>query len=647
MEAGSELGSSGWSPEWHFIAGLADLSLQPTPSEPAWKWASENVWLDEKQTATPMFYDPELTPWAKEWHMIPLQHDVREILIMKSSRSGASEAWLNVLRWMPEHWPGNALFAINSREKAKEVSKKRIHSTLQRTAGAQLTENPDDLATLMISLKNMDIIVSGSGSAGPFMEAWYRLILMDELENHQQDQETTTYDRAKSRQATVPDGKIVAMSKPELAGGIIDLNYIRGTQEKWLVPCPRCEQRIELLTSFLRFDHCKDLLTWDLARVMRETYYQCQLCGGKIEEKEKRAMVAEGLWTPTDAAQRRRPPSGNVVAAEPGVRSFHISDLYSPFDAVSWGFLGKEYLSAYVIEPTESRKKYFRTNHEGWPWEAQEHSVNEDAVLALRGGIIEEKEDGRREVIGVPFELCYVDGEAHSTFPFRPKLLTITADRQKDCIKFWVFAWLGDGQGFLIDCGAVPGDAEFLQLRERPYYIEGFEDWPVYIFSGLIDCGYQTMDVYRLCLAAQELGWELHPSRGSGWNSNFHTKTINFKTDYCDQRQIVVREFFDHRVKSDFYLGKIGRRSDPRMWLPRNVPPAVVSELRAERFQTITVNGRPQQKWIHDAAKYGPNDYGDIGKQQYIIYQELKEDLATLPLLPEIPEKNAEATSAN
>lgn len=640
----TELGS----PEHRFLVELVDSCFQPTPTEPVWKWASTHVWLDEKQTATPMFYDPELTPWAKEWHQIPLQYDVREVIIMKSSRSGASEAWFNVLRWMPDHWPGNALVAINSRDKAKEVSKKRIIPTLGRAAGAQITANPDDVATLAISLKNMDIIVSGSGSAGPFMEAWYRLVILDELENHLQgSQETTTYDRAKSRQATVPDGKIVGLSKPELAGGIIDLNYIRGTQEKWQVPCPRCERRIELLTSFLRFDHCKDLLQWDLTRVLTETYYQCQICGGKIEEKEKRAMVSEGIWVPTLGAERRRPPSGNAVAAEPGVRSFHISDLYSPFAAVSWGFLAKEYLSAYVIEPNEARKKYFRTNHEGWPWEPQEHSIGEDALLALRGGIVEEKEDGRREVIGVPYELCYVDGQLHGTIPFRPKILTITADKQQGCIKCFVFAWLGDGQAFLVDIIIVASDEEFLQLRLRPYYVEGFEDHPIYIFSGLIDCGYQTMDVYRLCLAAQDLGWEIHPSRGSGWHSNFTTKTINFRTDYCDQRTIIVRDFFDHRVKSDFYLGKIGRRSHPRLWFPNNVPPSVLAELRAERLVNVTINGRPKQQWMHDLNKHGPNDLGDAGKQQYIIHQEIAEDLADLPSLPEIEEKKSQEPTVN
>lgn len=623
--------------ERDFIVDLASNCFAPTPTEPCWQWAKENVWLGEKETATPGFYEPADTPWAKEWHTLPLDPEIREVLIMKSSRSGATEAWLNVLRWMPKHWPGNALFAINSEKKAKEVSKKRIHTHLA-LAGAQLSSNPDDLATLMISLRNMDIVVSGSGSSGPFMEAWYRLIILDELENHLQDQDTTTYDRAKSRQATVPDGKLVAMSKPELAGGIIDLNYIRGTQEKWMVPCPRCERRIELLLPFLTFGHCKDLASgWDLVRVMAETYYQCQLCGGKIEEKEKRAMVNEGIWIPTPVAERRKPPSGNIVAVEPGVRSFHISDFYSLFPAVNWGFLAKEYITSYLIEPNETRKKYFRLNHEGLPWDTQELSINEDAILALKGGIVEQKGD-RKVVIGKAFETAYKDHELHMPLPFRPKILTFTADKQDDDIyKFGVVAWKGDGQAFLIDFGRLHGDDHVLSMRERPYYVEGFDE-PVFIFSGLVDAGNWQTDVYRLCHRAQDLGWELHPSRGSGWTSEFEGKTIMYKLDLCDQRPIYVRKFIDHRIKNDLYIGKIAKRSEPRFWLPDNVTPEFCSELRAERLTPQTSNGRTVQRWIHDKSKYGANDFGDMLKQHYVIYQEIAEELPLLPDLPYLPE---------
>lgn len=621
------------TPERSFLNTLADSCFRTRNTQPGWQWAAENVWLSSKMSPQPKLYDPEQTPWAKEWHQIPVQPGVREAWVMKCSRSSFTEAGLNVIRWMPEHWPGNVLFAINSREEAKKVSKTRLKESLKESAGAKMTDNPDDVSTHIISLVNMDIVVSGSGAAGPFMQTWYRWIVLDELENHQDDtQETTTVDRARSRLVGVADGKIYGGSKPELAGGVIDLQYIRGTQEKWLVPCPNCHERIELQLPYLRFGHCKERTGWNLERVMAETYYQCQCCNQPIYEHQKWAMINAGEWKPTPEAERRRPPSGKAVMAEPGVRSFQISDLYSLWDDLTWGFLAKEWLMAYVIEPNIERQKYFRTNHEGMPWEPQESQLKEDTLLSLVAGIAEER-GGRTVTLGTPFELAYHEDEPHAVLNIRDDLwLTITGDKQEHCIKYWVQAWNADGEGFLIDCGYAKDYDAFIELFRREYWRVD-EPEPMFIGSGLIDCGEDKMDVLRCCLKAQAQGFQLHPSRGSGFHSEYKDRTIRYRKDYCDGQEIVIREFYDHAIKSDFLLGKIGKRTYPRLWFPRDMAtaaPWVLQELRAERLKVISINGRRVQKFVHDKQKHGPNDALDLGKNQYVIYQEIKEDLKKL-----------------
>jgi len=646
--------SSVVTPEREFLQKLADSCFRTRSTQPVWGWAAENVWLGGKMSPQPRLYDPDQTPWAKEWHQLPLQPEVREGWVMKCSRSSFTETGLNVIRYMPEHWPGNALFAINSREEAKKVSKTRLLESLKDSAGAKLSDNADDVTTHLISLINMDVVVSGSGAAGPFMQTWYRYIVLDELENHQDDtQETTTVDRARSRLVGVADGKIFGGSKPELAGGVIDLQYIRGTQEKWMVPCPHCHKHIELLLPYLRFGHCKERDGWNLARVMAETYYQCQACNGSIYEHQKWDMINAGEWVPTPAGDRRRPPSGNAVAAEPGVRSFQISDLYSLWTDLTWGFLAKEWLSAYVIEPNVERQKYFRTNHEGMPWEAQETQVKEDAVLSLVAGITEER-GGRAVTLGSAFELAYHDDEFHTALPFRePMWLTLTGDKQEHCIKFWTQAWNADGEGFLIDCGYAKDYDAFIELFRREYWREGHAE-PMFVGAGLIDCGEDKMDVLRCCLKAQAQGFQLHPSRGSGFHSEYRDKTIRYRPDVCDGQQIVIREFYDHAIKSDFLLGRIGKRSFPRLWFPRDLitaAPWVVQELRAERLKIVSVNGRRVQKFVHDKQKHGPNDALDLGKNQYVIFQEIKEDLKQLrggrPPVSRQPEEQTEEETAS
>lgn len=621
------------TPEKLFLNTLADSCFRPRNTEPAWSWAAREVWLSSKMSPQPKLYDPEQTPWAKEWHQIPVQPGVRECWIMKCSRSSFTETGLNVIRWMPENWPGNALFAINSREEAKKVSKTRLKESLKESAGAKMTDNPDDVSTHIISLINMDIVVSGSGAAGPFMQTWYRWIVLDELENHQDDtQETTTVDRARSRLVGVADGKIYGGSKPELAGGVIDLQYIRGTQEKWLVPCPHCHERIELRMANLRFSQCKERDGWNLERVMAETFYQCQCCNQPIYEHQKWDIINAGEWVPTPDAERRRPPSGKAVMAEPGVRSFQISDLYSLWEDLTWGFMAKEWLMAYVIEPNIERQKYFRTNHEGMPWEAQESQIKEDELLSLVAGIAEER-GGRTVTLGTAFELAYHDDEYHAPLNIRGDLwLTITGDKQEHCIKHWVQAWNAEGEGFLIDCGFVKDYDAFIELFRREYW-QADNPQPLFIGAGLIDCGEDKMDVLRCCLKAQSQGFQLHASRGSGFHSEYKDKTIRYKADKCDGQEIVIREFYDHAIKSDFLLGKIGKRSYPRLWFPRDLvtaSPWVLQELRAERLKVVSINGRRVQKFVHDKQKHGPNDALDLGKNQYVIFQEIREDLKKL-----------------
>lgn len=622
------------TPERSFLHGLADSCFKVTPTQPVADWAGEHVWLGEKMAASPKLYDPEQTPWAREWHQLPYMDDVREAYVMKCSRSSFTETGLNVIRYMPENWPGNAAFLINSKDEAKKVSKVRLQPTLPATAGAKLTENSDDVATHLISLVNMDIVVSGSGAAGPFMQTWYRWCVLDELENHEDaTQETTTVDRARSRLVGVADGKIFGGSKPELAGGIIDENYIRGTQKKWMVPCPRCSEFIELQFEYVRFSHCKELIGWDLNRVIRETYYQCQCCGGRIDEHEKWEMINTGRWEATPHEQRRRPPSGSAVAAEPGIESYHISDLYSLWADLTWGFLAKEWLTAFVIDPNVTKQKYFRTNHLGYPWDPIDQQVKEDSLLALIAGITEERE-GRTVKLGEAYELAYVDNEFHAPLPFKfPIWITVTGDRQEHCYKYWVQAWNALGEGFLIDIGTVKDGDAFIDLFRREYYILGKEDHPLYVSDGLLDCGDEKLDVFRVCLKAQDLGFNLWPSRGSGFHSEFRDKTVRKRLDSCDQRDIVIREFYDHAIKSDFLLGKVGRRSEPRQWFPRNLPhvaPWVLQELRAERLNKVVTNGRTKQVWQHNKQKHGPNDCIDTGKQQYVILQEIKESLRSL-----------------
>jgi phage terminase large subunit GpA-like protein len=633
------------SPEHSFLVNIALGHFKPRSKEPIWQWADREVWLDQKQTAKAGRYDSRKTPWAREIQDIPRDPDcshVREVAIKKPSRCGITEGVLNVVRWMPEHWPGNVLYAINSQKKAREVAKKRIIPGIESTAKGQLTDDPNDKTLSTITLKNMEIIVSGSGADGAFMEAWYRLVILDELSRHIHNQGTTTEQRAKSRQSDVDDGVVYKISKPEEAGDAIDLAYIRGDQRKYLVPCPRCERRIELTRHGVVYSHCRQMDgTWDLDAVVRDSYRLCPYCQGRIDEHEKYAMVNSDLarWTPTEPALRRKSPEGTYVPIDPALRSYHLGDWYSLHDRLTTGELMKLYLMAYEIEPSESSKFYFTTNHEGESYENNDHKIDSDSIDALQGGRVEQREitngDGtketRIEVLGVKFFRAYIDGEFKSRLPFRPALIAVKADKQKDRIKAMVYAWMANGDRYLIDVCYFQDEDAFIALHARPYWIEKEylvdpdDDQPMFVLSGLIDSRYRPTEVYAACIKAHhDHGWQVWPVKGEGKHEEYQGKMYRLVVDKCESEDITVRYFYDYEIKNNFYITRIQKRSSPRLWLPDDLPKAVYSEWMAETYNETT------KEWEHD-PKRGPNDFGDCGKYCELFWQENKLELKNLP----------------
>lgn len=651
------------SREHAWVMDMVRGHFKPSPTEPIWQWADREVYLSLKMAARAGRYDSRRTPWTREMQDLARNPEVHECNVLKSSRTGVTEAWLNVIRWMPLHKPGHVLYAINERNLARQVSKRRLLPSLEATCPEAFTDDKDDKGLSVISLKNMDIMVSGSGSASQFMEVFYRLIVLDELENHLQTQETTTEQRAESRQNDVDDGLIVKISKPEAAGGIIDLAYIRGTQKRFWVPCPRCSNGVSAKAyadpasqGFMLLDrdgvvasHCRDNTgTWDLERVIRESYRVCPHCHGRIDEWEKAAMVDAGIQVPTPMKDRRRGPDGKPVPPVPGVESYHISDWYSLHHKLSTGHMMAKYLVAHEIQPTESAKKYFRTNHEGWPWDVSDYRLDETSIDALKGGRVEQKEvttaDGKKEtitvVIGSRFTLAYNrDGQYQNRLPFRPALLSLHVDKQKTCLKSWTVAWMNDGQRFLIDVSFWQDEEHmFKTLAERPYWIakdyrrDPAVDEPMYVRAGRIDSGYRPTDVYRACLAANrgEYGglehgaFQVWPVRGEGdEDKQGGKKLMRFVEDYVEGTKIIVRRFWDHEVKTNFYISRIAHRLHPRLWFPDDLPRVCYEELTSEKYN--------EAKGIWEHPEGGPaNDFGDVGKQTELFWEELAPELRKL-----------------
>lgn len=643
------------------------------PLKNVWQWSDDdNVYLDARAAREPGFYRSRKTPHAREFMETFTDPHWREDLVMKSSRSGFTEAALCGLRFMPQNMPGNALFAIDSNKEIKAISKDRLLPTLAAAAGDEWPEDPDDSGIYNVFLRNMTLWLSGSYSPGIWRNKWLRVAIVDECEVKSEiDEEGSTLDLAESRLKTeAGDGKLFAMSKAKKKGTAFHKRWCKGTRSVRIVPCPVCGTFQELtffgesatdvmkpepkpndpITNWpaaqrlgkVRFDHCKDLSgEWDKDRVRSETYYEC-VAGCRIEmdapftravlddpvaghsfdnpemevPHEVRALLDEGIELRVKHAMAL---AGRWLRTNPKPhprrRSRHISDLYSLYDDLGMGELALIWLDA---QGDITAVQHFINNNLGLVFAQKASSVDEALVLDLRG-------DYQR-----------------GTCPFRPDLVLVNFDTQQHHYAAIITAWLVDGTCAVVDWFDAIADADIKarfdqdipraekRVHPQPEDPEEFSALgPVRPQFGLGDaagCPGRTPDVYDMCLS---LPGRLYPSFGRG-GLQITTPIAESQVTWR-MMPLPIYRFSDDTFKTKLYVDRIGRIREikaaqaegkdpvrfqlpPRLYIPRDADSKLVTELSGER--------RLDDGTWQDPAP-GPNHLGDALKNALVQFEYL------------------------
>jgi hypothetical protein len=653
------------SREFQICLEAAMANLKEAPTEAVWQWAAANVWLDAKMAAEEGFWNPAKTPWTKEIQELPLRPEVREAYLMKSSRSGGTEAGFNIVRWMPKHWPGNAGVVFPDEKQGRDVAKRRLVDSVKKHAAGQLSDDPHDIGLSNLHLLNMLIKIGPSGAQRMFTEWWVRFFMLDEVEEHATTDSTTTVDRARSRQTDVADSLLYVLSKPKKAGGPIHLGYLSGSQKQWMHPCPRCERPFTFARGqFANDSDCRNADgTWDLDLVKANTFCLCPHCQGRIWEKEKQAMNEAAVWVPRLMRERLKGTDGKPVPPSPGVESYHITDYSSYHPKVTWGLLRVMELMAFEIQPRRKAQVHFINNHLGLPEEPEVIATDADTITLLVAGRVEEREvlqpDGSKVVErvthGLPggYSLAYLRGELVARLPFEPTRIVIFIDKQKTYLKYSVWTiridpWLpGQVEAHLIDLGRAEDETALrAEVIQRPYFIEGRTE-PMHISAGLFDARFQGQTVFKFCLTLYyELGLQIWPVRGEGENvkkkgrvdgeervstDTVRGRVLRFVEDQCELGKLLVRYFKDKPLQDELN-DKLNRKPGWRAWLPNNYPPEFAAELTAEKYD------RTNDAWVHNAQRDGPNDYRDTMKMLCLwLIENLNPLLLSLGYTPQAP----------
>ena len=349
----------------------------------SWEWARDNIDYSRAPNYDTPYrgpFDPDLMPFWQEPLEAARDANVREIIVLKSSRAGYSENLLLVdLRFTMCLAPEPTMYVTGM----MDLSKSFLDTRVKR--GMALCQQLRDMyaaATVVrqdVRLPTMDFRATwASSDVATKQDGWARLYV-DEVGLCPE----TTVDMVRRRCAAYPFHHIIF-------GGSIDPTrpgnpdedasfklYEESDKRVWMMPDPKTGRLFAWTLAGVKWpDDIESGPAADLNRVRVSAWYETP-DGTRIDEADRMTVARSGRWVVTNPAGIRR--GYKVVAA------------MVPFEDGAFGVLAERFLSAkhrmnHGARRLERHKNTLRTYFaEHW---AETHKEEEyqvaDATLASR-----------------------------------------------------------------------------------------------------------------------------------------------------------------------------------------------------------------------------------------------------------------------
>jgi len=437
------------------------------PSE----WAERKRILPPGLTSLPGRFRWETTPYLREIiDAFAPASPVQKVVVMKGAQLGFSVGVLeNLIGWIIDCEPGPTLFVTADKELAESVVETRVDKMIE-SAGiggkifAQVQKTHGRKTGDTKSKKEFPggfLLPIGPNTGAKLRSYSIKTILFDELDGFplEVQKEGDPIALAERRtDAFSRNRKIFYNSTPTIEGtSRIKPLFEAGDQRKYFVPCKVCGAMQEL--RFDRLKYAED----ELGRLVWESvHYECEACGAAWKNDDKAHFLALGEWRPT------------ATPTEPGLRSYHLSSLYSPIGFRSWESIAQEWIAC-KGDPTKLRA--FVNTVLGETWQERGEAPRYERIML------------RREE--------YAPGE----WPAGGILCTMGADVQADRIEAEIVAWGDRKESWSLGYHVFEGDTSDLQgpawtglqnlLLTRP------GGRPIVL--ALVDAGFRTNTVYQFC----------------------------------------------------------------------------------------------------------------------------------------------------
>lgn len=384
-----------------FAAGI-----RPERSLSVVEWGEEHYRLQSDYAAEPGPWRVARTPYSRE----PLEalgpdSGVSVVALQWGAQLGKTTIGLVLVGYVIAHAPGPMLFVQPNVELVRRTSEQRIRPMIEDVPVLRERVRPvrsrDSGNTVQGKrFPGGELRMVGAESAVGLRSMSARYLFLDEVDGYPIDvqDEGDPIELAEARTATFGDrARELITSTPTSAGASrIETAFLDGDRRYYHVPCPFCGEFQPLVFERLKWEKNRP----DTAR------YECVRCHTLIPEARKTEMLAAGRWVPTNPE------------ATPGVRSYHLSSLYSPVGWRSWGKIAALFLKA---KGNRERLKAFTNTNLAETFRESAETPDWEVLF------------NRREQYQV------------GTVPAGGLILTAGVDVQRDRLEYEVVAWGPNG----------------------------------------------------------------------------------------------------------------------------------------------------------------------------------------------------------
>lgn len=464
-------------------------------------WADRHRWLSSKQSGESGRWRTSRNPVLREiMDCVSVHSPVREMVVMKSSQCGVTEATVNWLGYIVEHAPAPSMVLMPTLESRDSWKIQKLNPLFTETESVRAvmggirsrdSANRQDL----IDFPGGVLFLSGGNSPNSYAQKSVRNLIMDDLDRFPEEvgEEGDPVALARGRLKAFPRSKLVLISTPTVKGSsLIEREFEASDQRHYHVPCPQCGVLQSLKWGNLQYS--KPVLT--------RAWYECEHCGFEIQEHHKPAMLKE----------QGHGGTARWVAEHPEVkrRGYHISALTAPIGlGPSWLELAHEWI---VANQDKAALKTFLNTQLGQTWRDETSSITAHEL------------EKRRE--DVPMR----------TIPVGCLALTVGVDTQDKWLAVKLLGWGANGN-WVVEYHEITGDTLLDETWDR---LEQYLNTPltnafgktIRIRAAGIDSRGHRGEQVRLFIARRSLTIPVYAVQGSTLRIN---RAIALTASYPDK----------------------------------------------------------------------------------------------------------------